>query len=46
MREMALLQTAALSLLLISAVLPDAAADVGSQLRALKQFGGKDQIPA
>ena len=35
-----MLQTLAVGLLLIGAVLPDATADAGSQLRALKQFGG------
>ena len=45
MRSMALLQTSALTLLLVSGVLPDATADAGSQLRALKQFGGKHPTP-
>lgn len=45
MRSMALLQTSALTLLLVSGHLPDATADAGSQLRALKQFGGKDLTP-
>ena len=45
MRSMGLLQTLALSLLLVSAVLPDAAADVKSQLRSLKQFGAQRLHP-
>lgn len=40
-----MLQTLAVGLLLISAVLPDATADAGAQLRALKQFGGEPITP-
>ena len=45
MRSMALLQTSALTLLLVSGALPDATADPGSQLRVLKQFGGEHSKP-
>ena len=45
MRAMDITQTLVLSLLLVSVGLPDAAADFGSQLRALKQFGGRASTP-
>ncbi len=40
-----MLQTVAVGLLMISAVLPDVTADAGAQLRALKQFGGEKLPP-